>query len=321
MQVESTPRRDPREDPLQGDRTKDEEQQEDGCRHDPARRKDDRDDQDGGQRSPDIWDERSHQGDHRKGPGKRHAEHQHDDARKERVGDGHEGGPPDVAADLVERASPSVHQGVTSPPIGRSKEPVPGLVAVHQQEEGQEPAQDGDRHRVCRRRDEVVEPAQDQAPDRVRDPLHEPGELGRDAQRCQLGPSGLDPGIEGRDDGTQRGDHRDDHRRDDGTEDEEGREHDHAGCLGGAPASRTPLGHVRCQRRGKDQPKDDRCGYGRELPGDPEQDHAQRERDQHPPADRGQAHQPAGHQRVIDRRGAAALVNHARMPRWHSWSS
>ncbi len=29
-----------------------------------------------------------------------------------------------------------------------------------------------------------------------------------------------------------------------------------------------------------------------------EQDHAQRERDQHPPTDRGQAHQPAGHQRV-----------------------
>ena len=81
-------------------------------------------------------------------------------------------------------------------------------------------------------------------------------------------------------------------------EDEECREHDHAGCLGGTPASCTPLGHVRCQRRGKDQPKDDRCGDRRELPGDPEQDHAQRERDQHPPADRGQAHQPAGHERV-----------------------
>ena len=232
-----------------------------------------------------------------------------------------EGGPPDVPADLVERAQPPAHQGVTSPPIGRSEHPLPGLVAVHQQEEGQEPTQDGDRDGVCRRGDEVVEPAQDEAPDRVRDPLHEPGELGRDAQRCQVGPKGIDPRIEGRDDGTQRRDHRDDHRCDHHRENEECREHDHAGCLGGTPASCTPLGHVGCQRRGKDQPKDDRCRDRRELPGDPEQDHAQRERDQHPPTDGGQAHQPAGHQRVIDRRGAAALVNHARMPRWHSWSS
>ena len=85
----------------------------------------------------------------------------------------------------------------------------------------------------------------------------------------------VDPGIERGDDRTQRRDHRDDDRRDDGAEDEERREHDHAGCLGGDPSlvhaarSRT----VPASRQGSAQ--DDRCSDRRELPGDPEQDHAQ----------------------------------------------
>ncbi len=228
---------------------------------------------------------------------------------------GQQGGSPDVAADLVDRAYTTGHQRLTSPAVGRGQHPVPGLVPVHQQEERQETTKDGDGDDVGRRIDDVSEPGKDESPDRLGDALQDRHDLGWDAERRQLRSNGADPGIERTHDRGQRRDQCDDDRCDRRTDHEERREGDHTGSLAAAPPTCAPFGYVWSQCGGKDQGEDDRRHDDRQLPGDREQDHPECERDQDPPADVGEAHEPAGNQPILlDRGGAGRIVNHGVPP-------
>ncbi len=300
---------------LEEDRADDEQGDKDECGHDAHRRQSDRRDEKHRQRPPDIRDERAEQGDHGEGPGERHAEQPHQSGRKQSCRRGQHGGSPDVAADLVDRADTTGHQRLTSPAVGRRQHPVPGLVPVHQQEERQETTKDGDGDDVGRRIDDVREPGKDESPDRFRDALQDRRDLGWDAEPRQLRSDGAGPGIERTHDLGQGRDHCDDDRGDGRTDHEERREGDHTGSLATAPPTCAPFGYVWSQCGGKDQSEDDRRHDDRQLPGDREQDHPECERDQDPPADVGEAHEPAGNQPILlDRCVARRMLNHVPVP-------
>ena len=228
------------------------------------------------------------------------------------------GGPADVATDLIDRAPATVHQGLAAPTVGRGQQPVPGLVPVHQQEERQESTEDGDRDDVRRRADDVSEPGQDDPRDRL--------------QRCAGGWSSPRPGRRVRSTGPGRppipASKRSTIALTDGTT---------ARTISttAAPSTRTapparrrqppwrvltpraPRRDVRGERGSQDQREDDRRRDHGKLHGDPEQDDPEGERDQDPPADSGQAHQPAWNSGSSpgDRRVAAGeFVNHAAFP-------
>ncbi len=151
VDAEPTATRDPGKDPAEDHRAHDHEQEEDSGRRRPDGRERDEAEQDGRRRRSDIRHEAAHECDHREGPRERHAEQRQADEGEERVHAGHHRGTADVAADAIHRPLAAVLQGVTSPAVGEPKDPGPGLVAVHQQEEGQEPAEQRDRDHGRRR--------------------------------------------------------------------------------------------------------------------------------------------------------------------------
>ena len=242
--------------------------------------------------APEVWDEPAEEDDDDERPRERDAEHAQDDRRDERIDQRQCDGPTQVAADPIEAGPGAGAQRLRPPRIERTRQSCPRLVAVEEQEERQETAEDADgdegRDRPEERGHVEVHPGQD----RVRELVERLGEHGWQAKGRQLGAHVADARLDGGHDIVRVRADRDgqqDHR------DHEDDQSDHAGDRRGEgrrhPA-RPESADGRGQRSGRDQGDEQRCGDRRETDRDRRDDQPERDADQDPPPDRGQPIEP-----------------------------
>ena len=246
----------------------------------------------------DVRNEAAEEDDHGQRPSQRHAQDREEDEVRDRVGGGGHGGRAEIAPHQVQGVAAARRQALTAPAGRAADRPLPGLFPVLQQEEREEAAQERDRGEGGHGPDSGGDQGRDPVLDPARDLLDRGQDLGRDGDVRQSRPKRRQTRIDGRHHGTDGRDEGEDDQDQGANEDQQGRE-THDSCrLGRRPAPLAQRVDVRREGRGDDHGDHDRCGHGREGEREGHQDQAECQRDQEPPAKRGQVDEPRRDQRA-----------------------
>ena len=257
-----------------------------------------------GQDRPDVRDEAPEQDDDRQGTGERHAQDRQEHEVGQRISGRGDGGTTDIPAHQLQGVAAAGRQGVTPPPTGAADGPLPGLLPVLEQEERQESGQechrDDARHGTDGGCDGPGNPVVDATRDLVdrRDDLVRHGDVGqRRSEGRQARVDRCQHISDGRDDGQ-------DHQDDSAADDRHCCHTDGRGGLGGRPAASAKGGDIGLESRGNDDGDHDRRRDRRQRAGQGQQDQAEGQDDQEPPAHGRQAVEPPRDQGATGRGGS-----------------